>query len=396
MPQLTVHLVYAKSPNEIFNRRAALGSAIRTIAQLLTDLDYQVILNGAPFSEVLEASSNSTPEQIKSLWAQKCTPQIVVNGLRDLRQFKRHHEFQRKILRSGRGDVVFEVYSYGSKVGLELAGKMKAPLVLLYDAPVSQEYEWLYGRSPVFKKLIDRREIESVTRADLVIVYSDLVQDYLVQNYGVPSQRIRIHQSVDFTRLEVPEHQKRFDRGIQILYLGSFLKWHQIPSLLKSFESVRRKGMDCRLILAGDGMEASEVKSQMNRMDFRRDVEMTGYIDGNELIHLKKSSHIGVVPGSNWYGAPVKIFEYGAAGLAVIAPDTPTISYLQKSGLSLTLFDSQNKDGLANQLEHLLKNKDEILQKGRQLRNEVVERYSYAKDLQFYKSTIQSVSKRPN
>src|SRR5207249_2160599 len=42
---------------------------------------------------------------------------------------------------------------------------------------------------------------------------------------------------------------------------------------------------------------------------------------------------LAVMPSSNWYGSPVKLFEYGAMARAVIAPDTPPVREILTDGV---------------------------------------------------------------
>ncbi|MGQ0827759.1 MAG: glycosyltransferase, partial [Bacteroidota bacterium] len=85
---------------------------------------------------------------------------------------------------------------------------------------------------------------------------------------------------------------------------------------------------------------------------FKERVEMTGFVNEEKLEELKETFMIGVMPGSNWYGSPLKLFEYAQAGIPIIAPDAPTIKDLFTSNDILFI---ENKNPLKSLQINLLK-----------------------------------------
>jgi glycosyltransferase involved in cell wall biosynthesis len=63
---------------------------------------------------------------------------------------------------------------------------------------------------------------------------------------------------------------------------------------------------------------------------------------------------VGVLPGSNEYGQPMKLLEYAAAGLATVAPDLPPVRQLVVDGRTGLLFPPGDVDGLAGAIGRLL------------------------------------------
>ena len=53
---------------------------------------------------------------------------------------------------------------------------------------------------------------------------------------------------------------------------------------------------------------------------------------------------IGVVPHSNEYRSPIKLFEYMGQGKAVVAPRTEPIEMVVNDGVNGLLFDSASKE----------------------------------------------------
>ncbi|MDP4952137.1 MAG: glycosyltransferase, partial [Flavobacteriales bacterium] len=57
----------------------------------------------------------------------------------------------------------------------------------------------------------------------------------------------------------------------------------------------------------------------------------TGAVPHQRVYNLISAMDIAMMADSNWYGSPVKIFEYGALGKAVIAPNTEPVLDVMKN-----------------------------------------------------------------
>ncbi len=238
--------------------------------------------------------------------------------------------------------------------------------------------------------MIRKNEVDSLAFADKIVVYSDAVKDYLLK---ISDNRIKEHQfvyfqNVDFTRFDVLNNEKSFDcPQINICFIGSFLKWHQVDFLIEAFKKIIESGIQAKLFLVGDGMERMNIQNQVESLteEIKSQIEFTGYLDGESLYNLKKEMHIGVMPGSNWYGAPSKIFEYGAMKMAVVAPNTPTISFLFNQD-EVQLFERRNQKDFTDKLLDLVKDRNKIKTFSDVLNQKIVATYNLENSKKFYKN----------
>ena len=79
---------------------------------------------------------------------------------------------------------------------------------------------------------------------------------------------------------------------------------------------------------------------------------------------------------SNWYGSPVKIFEYGWMGIPIIAPDNVPmrdvmVSY--KDGILIT----ESDDDLEEALLYLLNHPSEGLKMGQHFQNKILNSFTW-------------------
>ena len=267
-----------------------------------------------------------------------------------------------------------------------MAISQKTPLIVVYDNPVVEEYTFFYGKRIFFKKLILTRQLKTLMRAKAIVAYSNAVKVYL-NKLASKQLPIKIHQNVDFSRFDFLEKQFSH-KPIRIGFIGSFLKWHRIDLLITAFNVLKECKYDVELFLVGYGVEYPEIKKIVECSPFKSAIVMTGFKDGKELVEIKKTLHIGVMPGSNWYGAPNKIFEYAAAKMAVVAPDTPTIVDLFEDKQELLLFKQDNVQHLIEKLKLLCD--DSVLreQLASTIQKKIKQKYSEKNTFEFYGSLL--------
>ena len=380
-----IQIIYIKGTNEIFNRQSALGSYIHCLATILVDGGYNVRLNDIDFNTVSRKASVSYFRGGSSI-VKKIIPDFIKKIIKDLLLFQNIRKIKDRIKKKFNSDVILEFYCYGSNVGEYLSKLKKIPLIIIYDSPIIEEYIFFNNIKPYFFNLIRTRELKTLLKASPNIVYSEPVRKY-VENIAKTKLNISIHQNVDFSRFEFIE-EKEINDKLNIGFLGSFLKWHRVDLLIDVFIKLRSKCKNIHLILLGDGEEFSNLRVKVHNCEYSKDITMPGYVDKEDLLNYKMKIDIGVSPSSNWYNAPNKIFEYGAAKMAVVAPSTPTIADLFENEKDLILFDNESFDGLYNSLLRLIENKELLKSLAENLQNKIKSKYSKENTFEFYNNLI--------
>jgi len=388
---LKLLILYTKDTQEIFNRKSAIGSYINCLGGLLNSSNVEVYLNGLTNSEMNRVeSSNRIVKQSKLSFVKKLIPKVVKRFVMDKKHVKLVEDFKNKLMASPQKyDAILEFYNLGSNVGMEMSKKLDIPLYITYDGPIVEEYEFFNGGKPFGLKEILRKEKESLIQASKIVVYSNPMKSFVKNITGIHSN-IFIHQNVDFTRFDVFNDNKDVESsGLNICFIGSFLKWHNVEMLVDAFESVIKKGLNANLFLIGDGVERVKIQSHVKKLpiDLQSKIKFTGFLDGDKLFEVKKKMHIGVMPGSNWYGAPNKIFEYGAMNMAVLAPNTPTILDLFTDD-EVLFFKWKNQPDLNNSLFKIIE--DKLFRNGlaKSLNNLVSIKYTESNTKEFYSNLL--------
>lgn len=376
-------LIYAKSSLELLNRQSALGSYIFCLCQLLQESGKEVFVNGINFKELKQTEASVVLSRNTSgSGFKRYIPKVVKELIKDIFVFRNINQLHKNIAASGKYDCILEFYNYASNIGMKISKEQKIPLVLVYDAPVLEEYMFFHGNKYFFKNVIAARERETLLCANKIVAYSNSVKKFLIKIAG-KELNVSIHQNVDFTRFHFLE--KTFSgKPIKIGFIGSFLKWHRIDLLVNAFNKLRKEDYPVELYLIGNGMEYPLIKEQVEQSEYKEFVTMPGYMDGEQLLEMKKQLHIGMMPGSNWYGAPNKIFEYGAAMMAVVAPKTPTIADLFENNKEVLLFEQDNAEELFGKLKQLCDDMSFCEQFAKHLQQKIKSNYSAENTSEFY------------
>lgn len=352
-------IIYAKNPEEILNRKSAMGSYIYSLAQLLTTENIDVHINGSSFKELLPLNNLSENSSRGGFLAslKKIIPVKIKHALSIKRLFSQIDALTQKLLSKNiEYDVVLEFYTLGSNVGLEFCREKKIPLVLVYDAPIIEEYTFFHEHEPSQLTKIQNRERKTIEFASSIVVYSIPMKSYLETNYPESNATYFIHQNIDFSRFRFNESNTAETDTLNLCFVGSFLKWHRTDILIRSFVKLEKENPDLnsKLYLIGDGMERVNSQNLASELG-SKNIIFTGFLDGEELFKMQTAMHIGIMPGSNWYGAPNKIFEYGAMNMACIAPNTPTISDIFDNSM-VYFFENQNADSFYAALSEVIQN----------------------------------------
>ncbi len=373
-------ILYTKNPEEIYNRMSALGSYIHTLSALL-EPEYDIFLNGKKIKQIdnIKTKTSETGQN----FIKKNIPIFIKRIIHEIILLKNANNFTETI--SGKYDSILEFYSLASITGYTISQKQNIPLAIIYDAPIIDEYIHFNKTKPFFKNKIIKRQNKTLKQADSIVVYSKPVQKYLEKKYLI-SNNFRIHQNIDFSRFEFLQ-EKAYSDIINIGFIGSFLKWHRVDLLVEVFNMLKNKDINVKLFLIGAGLQFENIKKQVFLSPYKDDIIMPGFADGKQLAGYKKLIHIGIMPSSNWYGAPNKIFEYGAAKMAVVAPKTPTIESLFDNKI-IDMFKNNSKQDLFDKLFKLCSSFDEIKSKSNNLFNFVKENYSPEITKQFYTNII--------
>lgn len=145
--------------------------------------------------------------------------------------------------------------------------------------------------------------------------------------------------------------------------------------LLDAFARLIEEGHDARLVLAGDGELREPIERRIDELGLRDRVEITGWINGNEVRRLLLASR-GMVLPSFAEGLPVVIMEAFALGRPVISTYVAGIPELVKDGENGWLVPAGTTPELTDAMRKMLRaSADDLTAMGLAGREAVRERH---------------------
>ena len=388
MSDKPVILFLCNEPNyDIYNRRSAIDSILKSILDQISN-NYLIYVNGDEFKPTFVSEKGNVFKQnpIKKAIV-RCIPLFIRERIK-----------MRRILNNSDGvveslnnftvkpDIIIELYKLGSNCGKRLQERFNCPLLIYYDSPVVEQYEDIWKIKAPFRSELIRRQKESISAASAVLAYSRPV-GALLQKYG--ATKLHYYATLDYSRLDPIDIVK--DDALTIGFIGSFMPWHRVDMLVHVFERLRGNNpANMKLLLVGAGECFESVQKQVSISVYKDDIEMTGFVDGEALKALKSRIDIGVMPGSNWYGIPTKVFEYGACGIASVAPDTPTISDIFSVD-ELAMFKWDDEHELELVIGKLIKDQTLRQQLGQNLKKRIDKDYNINNADRIYNDLIKEL-----
>jgi len=286
---------------------------------------------------------------------------------------KEHDKLIQQVKAGEKYDQIIEFYTVGSELGKQLAELWTCKLSVVYDAPVDEQFLEMRGTKTYYWTEIQKREKETLVKANKIMAYSPECKSYIIKRYEIQSDVGILPCVVSKPWVNNAPAADIFN----LTFIGSFLSWHKVDLLVEVFEELRSVIPNLRLQLIGYGEEWESIKHLINKKGLEENVDMPGFVSESELLKYKKNSHIAVMPGSNWYGSPLKLFEYAQSGIPFIAPETPTIQSIFKSGEHCRYIDASNEvKSLCEEVFFLYQNpslREEMAKRAKQL---IEERYS--------------------
>ncbi len=253
-------------------------------------------------------------------------------------------------------DLIYERYSLWNFTAMEYARSLGIPGLLEVNAPLIEEQEKHRGLS-------DRASAERVAErvfsaATALIAVSEEIKTYL-EGYPEVGQRVHvIPNGVNPDRFpttikpSIPASPGTFIVG----FVGTLKPWHGLPILVEAFDQLYQQCSDTRLLIVGDGPERESLVADLSARGLLNAAHFTGAVAPIEIPGLLASMTVAVAPypaQTDFYFSPLKVYEYMAAGLPVVASDIGQLKSLIEDEANGLLVPPSDPVALATALARL-------------------------------------------
>ena len=285
-------------------------------------------------------------------------------------------------------DILFErdgMISYG---GLITARRLGIPIVLEVNGDLVEEYAQLgiqlskvqWGAINLISRLIFKH-------ASQIVAVGETIKQRLVRRWHLEPSHVTVVTNgadIDIFRDDsnVPANvRSRYSigDGAVIMFIGSFKPWHGVDLLVDSFASLRAPR--ATLVLVGDGPLRSDMQSKADSLCLENRIVFTGKVEHGEVASLLSIADVAVIyhraSAAEIVETPLKLFEYMAAGKAIVAPAVPNMERILTNRVTGLLVPPDNPEALAGALVELLEDEPLRSKIGQAAKEEAIEKHSW-------------------
>lgn len=234
----------------------------------------------------------------------------------------------------------------------------RKPLVLdiLMSIHLVAEERGLTAQSPFTGRLLFHLERWGLRLPDRLIMENTAYRQYISHKYRLPVARFRTLPHGANDTLYTPRPSRQTSDTFRVVYFGSFLPSHGMPTIMGAAERLRDRP-NIEFHLYGDGPEKAACLAQAQAAGLTR-VIFHGFVEQDTL--LQGIADAGVCLGV--FGATPqalmtvqnKVWETLAMGRPLISADSPAIREALEDQTHLVLVPRQDPDALAAALLALL------------------------------------------
>ncbi len=289
-----------------------------------------------------------------------------------------------------RPDVIYQRYSRNSWAGVAVARLLGLPLLLEWNgSEVWATRHW----TPFiwWARIVGVYERVNRIGADHIVVVSETLARALSE-HGVSRHRILVNPNgVDPERFHPDSGgeaiRARYDlgHGTVVGFVGSFNYYQGTPVLMRAASEVCRR-TDARFLLVGYGETLAATRDAARDAGVSDRVVFTDRVPVDDVPAFVDACDITVAPmapppdGSDFFNSPVKIFEYMAAGKAIVASRLGQIVEIIEDGVTGLLVAPDDPDALAAAIIRLAENPDERARFGRVARERAVAQHTWRRN----------------
>jgi len=348
--------------NILFHHRTrgkgAEGVHIRGVTKGLRDLGHHVDILSLPGAEPEHNAEQKKATQAKK---PKKSKRSLFSSLANLTKFTPEFIFEfieiafnlislirlRKAVKEKKIAMIYERYSLFLFISVWWAKKHNIPIVLeINDSCLVHRVRKLY-----FVSLARKFERWIFKNATGLVFISSEFQKIAKEGYGDIAPSVISPNAADLDTFILDDdkalqlrNKLNIDDKVVIGYVGAFVHWHGIDWFVEMIADKLKDHPNIVLLLIGDGVSYEPIKQSIMQAGVESQVILTGRVEHSEVSTYLSAMDFGILPDSNNYGSPMKLFEFMAMKKGMVAPDFTPISEVVKDSETSWLFPANNRD----------------------------------------------------
>ena len=180
---------------------------------------------------------------------------------------------------------------------------------------------------------------------------------HFINRYFPGDYRI-IPNGVDLERFTSAQpYEELRDGTLNLLFVGRFEERKGLIHLLKAYHRLRKRKVDARLLVIGDGPKRREYRRFVGLRGIR-DVEWLGRVSDDEKVRYFASADIFCAPNTGQESFGIVLLEAMAAGVPIVASDIHGFKRVVERNVQGLLVEPKNHRALAAALYALARDPD--------------------------------------
>jgi glycosyltransferase involved in cell wall biosynthesis len=288
-------------------------------------------------------------------------------------------------------DLIHERFNLLALGGAWASKKLGIPFVLEVNADLLEQRRFKGIQERGLRRLFAIWATQKCfSTAAQIICISPRLKEHLKTKWNVEESKLNILPIAADVKSVKPNHNSetiRKNLGLTtepvVMWVGGFYPWHDMSLLLESFALILRQRPDARLVLVGDGQTRPSVAETVTKAGMGHAVIMTGKIAHSQVPEMLSIADVAVVPsapltaGLGGTGTPLKLFEYMAAGKAVVATALNEAAEVIRDGQDGLLVQPGDVNKFAEATLKLINDPKERRRLGQNARARAVKQYSW-------------------
>ena len=292
-----------------------------------------------------------------------------------------------------------DLYLYSA---VKTARTFNLPVIIEADSPPLYEaihFQKQYWRIPAIPRLIERWVLR---HGDFAVMQSRELQRYFTDLHKLDFARTAVVcNGADVDKFKPrpldPGLAGRFglDGGPVLGFIGSMSAWHGITNLLNIVKVIVAKYPKTKFLLVGSGGgQEKQIRSYLDKYQLTPYVIQTGYVAHAQIPEYLQLMDVVLAPYPNlpfFYYSPVKVFEYMAAGKAVVTTRIGQLARIIRDGWDGVLCPPGDFDSFTEAISGLVENPEVARHMGENARETIIQQHTWRHKAQAYEKICQQV-----
>jgi len=242
----------------------------------------------------------------------------------------------------------------------------------MHRRPVIYEVHEIFSTRPRDNSSLDPSQVWGVAErtrtledhvfgaADLLMPLTTACAEILHQHFAVPAERIAVVP--DGTTPPGSSLPARDPSARRVVYAGQLYRWKGVDVLLDAIAQVPEATLT---IVGGSGdpddPDLAACRARAAELGIADRVELAGFVPHAQVRDRLSGAAVAVVPlpdnlMARYFPSPLKLFDYMAAGVPIVASDLPSLQEVLGDGDNALLVPPGDPRALANAIRRLLVN----------------------------------------